>query len=101
MLNELILTAAVVTSIPAPTPQWDGPGLAGLLLVVGWIFAICLVVCVLGGVVSGAAIGLGKAMDNGQLQNKGLGGLVGSLIGVAVCGVIVVVLNFVFNAFGG
>ncbi len=40
-------------------------------------------------------------MDNGQMQGKALGGLVGSLIGVAVCGVIVVVLNFVFNAFGG
>jgi hypothetical protein len=100
MLNELVFAASAVASIPAPTPKWDGPGLSGLLLVVGWIFAICLVICVLGGIVSGAAIGLGKAMDNGQLQNKGLGGLVGSLIGVAVCGVIVVVLNFVFNAFG-
>ncbi|MCY1718667.1 hypothetical protein OVA26_17155 [Microbacterium sp. SL62] len=71
------------------------------MTVLGWVFAICLVVCVLGGLVSGAAIGLGKVMDNGQLQSRGLGGLVGALIGVAVCGVIVVVLNFVFNAFGG
>lgn len=101
MLNQLIVAASVLTEIPAPTPNWGGPGLSGLLLIVGWVFAICLVICVLGGIISGAAIGIGKVMDNGQLQSKGLGGLVGSLIGVAICGVIVVVLNFVFNAFGG
>lgn len=101
MLIELLAATAAVTDIPNPVPNWNGPGLAGLLLVVGWVFAIALVLCVLGGIVSGAAIGVGKAIDNGQLQQRGLGGLVGSVIGVAACAVIVIVLNFVFNAFGG
>lgn len=71
MLNQLIVAASVLTEIPAPTPQWGGPGLSGLLLIVGWVFAICLVICVLGGIISGAALGIGKVMDNGQLQSKG------------------------------
>jgi len=100
-MMDAVIAASVLMDIPAPTPRWDGPGLSGLLTVVGWIFAICLVLCVLGGIVSGALIGIGKVLDNGNLQSKGIAGLVGSGIGVAVCGVIVVVLNFVFHAFGG
>lgn len=102
MLTGIIAAASsVVTAIPPVTPNWGGPGLSGLLTVVGWIFAIVLVICVLGGILSGAAIGIGKVLSNGEIQSKGLAGLVGCGIGVAVCGVIVVVLNFVFNAFGG
>ena len=102
MLTEIYAAvASVATDIPPITPNWSGPGLQGLLTVVGWIFAIALVICVLGGVISGGAIGVGKAIGNQQVQSYGMGGLVGCLIGVAVCGVIVVVLNFVFNAFGG
>lgn len=102
MLTEIIAAGStVVTEIPPVTPNWNGPGLSGLLLVVGWIFAIVLVICVLGGLISGGAIAIGKAIGNDRVQSYGMGGLVGCLIGVAVCGVIVLVLNFVFNAFGG
>ena len=85
-MMDAVIAASVLMDIPAPTPRWDGPGLSGLLTVVGWIFAICLVLCVLGGIVSGALIGIGKVLDNGNLQSKGIAGLVGSGIGVAVCG---------------
>ena len=99
MLNQLIVLASVGTDIPAPSPNWGGPGLIGLLAVTGWVMAVALVLCVLGGIVAAACIGLGRATSNGSLQEKGFQGLVGCGIGVAVAGVLVVVLNFVLNSF--
>lgn len=97
MLNTL--THLIVNTIPAPTPQWGGPGLSGLIVIAGWVMAIVLVLCVLGGLVSAAVIGGGRLMDNGQMQSGGLKGLVGCGIGVAVCGTLVVILNWVFGIF--
>lgn len=99
MLNDFILTVSTRANIPAPTPQWDGPGLSGLIIVVGWVMAIVLVLCVLGGLLSAAAIGLGRALQNGQVQDAGLKGLMGCGIGTVVCAIIVVVLNWIFGIF--
>lgn len=98
-MDTLITVAGILTDIPAPTPDWGGPGLGGLLKIVGWVFAIVLVLCVLGGIIAGGAIAVGRATSNGQVQDMGFKGVIGAVIGVVVCAVIVVVLNFVFNAF--
>jgi hypothetical protein len=99
MLNTLILALSWKSSIPAPTPQWDAPGLSGLVVIAGWVLAIVLVLCVIGGIVSAAVIGGGRVFDNGQMQSGGLKGLIGCGVGVAVCGVLVVVLNWIFGIF--
>lgn len=97
MLTALI--SLIVTNIPAPTPQWNGPGLSGLMIIAGWALAIVLVLCVIGGFASAAVIGGGRLMDNGQMQSNGMKGLIGCGIGVAVCGTLVTILNWVFGIF--
>lgn len=100
MLNTILSVALTIgTNIPAPTPQWDGPGLRGLIVIAGWVLAIVLVLCVIGGFVSAAVIGGGRVFDNGQMQSGGMKGLIGCGIGVAVCGTLVVILNWVFGIF--
>lgn len=101
MLNVLATIIIHADDIPGPKIDFNGPGTNGLLIVLGWIFGILLIVCLAGGGVSAALIGIGRAVSNGQLQDNGWKGLIGCLIGFAVFGVLVLVANFVWHSFGG
>lgn len=96
--NTIIIHAA---DIPGPPIDFTGPGTNGLLIVLGWIFGICLILCVAGGGASAVLIGIGRVFSNGQLQDNGWKGLIGCLIGLALFGTLVLIANFVWHSFGG
>ena len=62
MLNVLATIAIHTADIPGPQIDFNGPGTNGLLIVLGWIFGILLIVCLAGGGVSAALIGIGRDM---------------------------------------
>lgn len=99
--NLMSLVAAAPPSIPSPEVCWDCPGISGLLVILNWVFTAVLVLCGIGLLLAAGAIAVGKFIDNGQVQSIGFKGGFGALIGAAICGSIVLILNWVLGTFGG
>ena len=80
-----------------PDPSLLG-GAGGLVTqVLGLVMYICLVVCVIAGLASGAMIALGGVSRNIEMRSAGVRGLLYSIVGVVVIGSILVVMNTVFS----
>ncbi|GGC17736.1 hypothetical protein [Cellulomonas carbonis] len=75
------LTAAVITTIPNPTPV-QPPGTEGLLDIMGWVKWVALAICIIGLIVAGAMMAI--------QSRRGEGGEHAGKIGMALGGVIVI-----------
>lgn len=80
--------------VPPVTPDSTGlPGGAAIHTLMGWAMSLALAACVLGGIGSGAAIGIGHLSSRPHMAERGKVGLIAAIIGAVVAGSAVRLVN--------
>ncbi|MEY9853496.1 cag pathogenicity island protein 25 [Leifsonia sp. EB41] len=97
-LNEALVTihARIITvaSVPNPSPDFSGPGVGALQAVANVVFAIVLILAIIGGLIAAGFIVVGHISSNGRVQKAGIVGLVSCVAGVAVAAGIAGLINW-------
>lgn len=87
-LNEALVTAHARTitlaAVPNPSPDFSGPGVGALQAIANVVFAIVLILAIIGGLIAAGFIVVGHISSNGRVQKAGIVGLVSCVAGVAV-----------------
>ena len=97
-LNEALVTvhARIVTlaAVPNPSPDFSGPGVGALQAIANVVFAIVLILAIIGGLIAAGFIVVGHISSNGRVQKAGIVGLISCIAGVAVAGGIAGLINW-------
>ena len=97
-LNEALVTvhARIVTvaAVPNPSPDFSGPGVGALQAIANVVFAIVLILAIIGGLIAAGFIVVGHISSNGRVQKAGIIGLLSCVAGVAVAGSIAGLINW-------
>lgn len=97
-LSEAVVSAHArafaVLSVKAPTPNFNGPGVAALQTISNVVFAIVLTLAVIGGLIAAGCIVIGHVSSNGRVQRMGIIGLISVIAGVAVAGGVAGLINW-------
>ena len=97
-LNEALVTVhartITVTAVPNPSPDFSGPGVGALQAIANVVFAIVLILAIIGGLIAAGFIVVGHISSNGRVQKAGIVGLVSCVAGVAVAAGIAGLINW-------
>jgi len=97
-LNEALVTVhsriITVAAVPNPSPDFSGPGVGALQSIANVVFAIVLILGVIGGLIAAGFIVVGHISSNGRVQKAGIVGVVSCVAGVAVAGGIAGLINW-------
>ncbi|MDN4597727.1 MULTISPECIES: hypothetical protein [Leifsonia] len=97
-LNESLVTVhartITVAAIPNPSPDFSGPGVGALQAIANVVFAIVLILAIIGGLIAAGFIVVGHVSSNGRVQKAGIIGLLSCVAGVAVAGSIAGLINW-------
>jgi len=97
-LNESLVTVhartITVAAIPNPSPDFSGPGVGALQAIANVVFAIVLILAIIGGLIAAGFIVVGHVSSNGRVQKAGIIGVLSCLAGVAVAGSIAGLINW-------
>jgi hypothetical protein len=84
--------------VPPVSPDATGlPAAAAIHTLLAWAMALALSACVLGGIGSGAAIGVGNLTHRAHLIERGKSGLVCAVLGAVIAGSAVAMVNTGFG----
>jgi hypothetical protein len=97
-LNEAVVAvhARIITvaAIPNPSPDFSGPGVGALQAIANVVFAIVLILAIIGGLIAAGFIVVGHISSNGRVQKAGIVGLVSCVAGVAVAAGVAGLINW-------
>ena len=97
-LNEALVTVhartITVAAVPNPSPDFSGPGVGALQAIANVVFAIVLILAIIGGLIAAGFIVVGHVSSNGRVQKAGIIGLLSCVAGVAVAGSIAGLINW-------
>lgn len=97
-VNEALVTvhARIITAatVPNPSPDFSGPGVGALQTIANVVFAIVLILAIIGGLIAAGFIVVGHVSSNGRVQKAGIIGVLSCLAGVAVAGSIAGLINW-------
>lgn len=96
-LNEALVTVhsrIAVVGVPNPSPDFSGPGVGALQAIANVVFAIVLILAIIGGLIAAGFIVVGHVSSNGRVQKAGIIGLLSCVAGVAVAGSIAGLINW-------
>lgn len=82
------------------TPTASLPGTHTLTLLLSGALEIVTLLCVLGIFISAILWAVGRHTGNGRMADAGTRGLIGSLLGAAIAGGAVALVNFAFSTGG-
>lgn len=83
-----------VAAVPNPSPDFSGPGVGALQAIANVVFAIVLILAIIGGLIAAGFIVVGHISSNGRVQKAGIIGLLSCVAGVAVAGSIAGLINW-------
>ncbi|WP_313540228.1 hypothetical protein [Leifsonia aquatica] len=95
--SELVNIHARLIAIPSvdkPVPDFSGPGVSALQSIANVIFAIVLILAIIGGLIAAGFIVVGHISSNGRVQKGGIVGLISCVAGVAIAGSIAGLINW-------
>lgn len=97
-INEAFVTvhARTITfaAVPNPSPDFSGPGVGALQAIANVVFAIVLILGIIGGLIAAAFIVVGHISSNGRVQKAGIVGVLSCVAGVAIAGSIAGLINW-------
>ncbi|MFP3466940.1 hypothetical protein [Leifsonia sp. SIMBA_070] len=97
-LNEAIVTVhsrtITAAEVPNPSPDFSGPGVGALQSIANVVFAIVLILGIIGGLIAAAFIVVGHISSNGRVQKAGIVGILSCVAGVAIAGSIAGLINW-------
>ncbi|MDA8265601.1 MAG: DUF6112 family protein [Actinomycetota bacterium] len=98
---HIVLARAIEGSLPIPSvPATPIPGTNTLTGLANGLVIVGLIACFLGLVISVISMAIGGHTQNARLAERGRSGLIASLLGAAVLGAAMAILQFAF-ATGG
>jgi hypothetical protein len=98
VLNVAAVHVPTGDVLPPVNPDSTGlPGAQAIAKLMSWAKVLAITACALGGIGSGAAIGIGHVICNPHLADRGKAGLIAAAVGAVVVGSAIKLVNTAYG----